>query len=291
MTESRKITLMDGAMGTELRARGAPVADYKSSIWSALALMETPDMVRDVHEDYIRAGAEVITANNYAVTRKLLAREGAEDKLADLTKRATRLAREARDNISKDVLVAGSLPPLDTTYRIDLVDSYENNLTYYREMAGLLAPEVDIILCETLTTAQEARAAAIAGIEAGKPVWVSWTLAASGDTLRSGESLSQAISALQDLPIEAMLFNCSATEPVTRLMADLVRMAGRPTGAYCNPVPTEPDGGEPDWAAKNKMSAEEYAAIAAAWVDMGATIIGGCCDTSPEYIRQIKAVL
>ena len=79
-------------MGTELRARGAAVPDYRSSIWSAMALLRDPDLVRQIHLDYIRAGADVIIANNYAVVPKLLARESMMDRLEALTRTACRLA-------------------------------------------------------------------------------------------------------------------------------------------------------------------------------------------------------
>src|SRR4029453_10023172 len=111
------ITLLDGAMGTELRERGATVPDYRSSIWSAMALVREPDLVRQVHCDYIRAGADVVTANNYAVVPRLLERESMTHRLEELTRTACRLARDARELCGRPgVRVAGSLPPLDTTY-------------------------------------------------------------------------------------------------------------------------------------------------------------------------------
>ena len=167
------IIILDGAMGTELRARGVRVPDYKSSIWSALALIEAPDEVHRLHGDYIAAGADVITVNNYSLTRKLLAREGLEESLGQLTQTACSLAVEARDAAKRPAKIAGSLPPLDTTYRADLVGSFDDNLAAYREIADLLAPHVDMFICETMTTAEEARAAAKAAAETGKMVWVS----------------------------------------------------------------------------------------------------------------------
>jgi acetylornithine deacetylase/succinyl-diaminopimelate desuccinylase-like protein len=99
-------------MGTELRARGASVPDYRSSAWSAMALVHDPGTVRQVHSDYIAAGADVITANNYAVVPNLLARVGMADRLEELTRLACQLALEARAaNRRPEVRVAGSLPP------------------------------------------------------------------------------------------------------------------------------------------------------------------------------------
>lgn len=110
------ITLLDGAMGTELKTRGAAVPDYERSIWSSMALVRDPEVVRQIHVDYIRAGADVIIANNYAVVPKLLERESMASRFDELTRLACRLAREARDEVGRSgVRIAGSLPPLDTT--------------------------------------------------------------------------------------------------------------------------------------------------------------------------------
>ena len=285
------VTVLDGAMGTALRARGVKVPDYKSSIWSALALLEAPDDIRQLHQDYIAAGADVITANNYAVTPILLAREGLEDRVDELTQTACKLASEARQNSGKDIKIAGSLPPLDTTYRADLVGSFEDNLKVYRRLAKIMAPHVDILLCETMTTAEEARAAATAGVETGKDVWVSWTLASRGNVLRGGESIEEAVRALEGLPVKAMLFNCSATNPVTDALPQLIAKTSLPVGAYCNPVLLEPEGIEPERVPKKRLDANAYAGVVSGWVNLGASIVGGCCDTDPNYISEICKTL
>lgn len=287
MENSDSIVILDGAMGTELRARGVEVPDYKSSIWSALALIEAPDEVRRLHGDYIAAGADVITVNNYGVTRKLLKREGMEDRLPELTRTACALAARARDTAERPAKIAASLPPLDTTYRADLVGPFEDNLAAYREMAELLAPFVDMFICETMTTAEEARAAATAAAESGKDIWVSWTLAPDGKTLRGGDSVSDAFAALSDIPVAAFLFNCCSTEAVSAALPAFAAASDRPLGAYSNPVRMEPPGGEPESDPRRPISPEEYAEVAAEWVALGAGIIGGCCDTSPAYTARL----
>lgn len=279
------ITILDGAMGTELRARGVKVPDYKSSIWSALALIEAPDAIRQLHGDYIAAGADVITANNYAVTPKLLAREGLESRVEELTLIACKLATEARQLCGKNIKIAGSLPPLNTSYRADLVGTYQDNLDVYRRLADILAPHVDILLCETMTTPQEARAAATAGAETGKQVWVSWNLAPWGGVLCGGDSIDAAVAALEGLPIKAVLFNCSATDPVTEALPHLIAKTALPVGAYCNPFMV--DGDAPGHTAQKRLSAKAYARVVSGWLDLGATIVGGCCDTNPDTISEI----
>ena len=291
MTLNSNIKILDGAIGTELRARGVAVSDYKSSIWSALALIEAPEAIEKLHFDYIKAGADVITVNNYAVTRKLLKRENLEHRLEEMSLQACHLAQQARARANKDCLIAGSLAPLDTTYRADLVGSNEDNLVAYREMAKILAPEVDMFICETMTLGREALAAATAATETGKPTWVSWTLAASGGHLRGGELPSDAIAMLDHLPIEGFLLNCAATEPVSSALPSYRAASKVAVGAYCNPVAREPEGFEPEIVPQKILTPEQYLDTAKGWVKSGATLIGGCCDTSPAYIELLSKKL
>ena len=156
-------TLLDGGPGTELRMRGIEVPSHITSIWSARALFADPDAVVRVHADYIAAGADVITANNYAVTPPLLAREGIGDRLEELTLRAVELACRARDASGRPVRIAGSLPPLDTSYRADLVGAAALLRAAYRRLAALLAPRGALLRGETLSSSREAAAALSTG--------------------------------------------------------------------------------------------------------------------------------
>lgn len=282
------ITILDGAMGTELRARGAAVPDYRNSAWSALALVHDPATVRQIHGDYIAAGADVITANNYAVVPKLLARAGLADRLEELVRLASRLALEARAASGRsDVRVAGSLPPLDTTYEPDLVAPEQELYETYLRIARVLAADVDFVIAETLTTVREAVAAARAAADCGLPVWVSWTLRLDAPLIRSGESLAQGIAALQSLPVAGYMVNCVPTAlvpPALRLM----RLAtDRPLGAYANSCEKAPDQAAIDRHAVSTLSPQEYVAASERWVEAGATWIGGCCDTSPAYVEAL----
>jgi homocysteine S-methyltransferase len=285
---SSRIMILDGAMGTELKAHGATVADYRSSAWSALALVHDPDTVKQLHRDYMEAGADVVTANNYAVVPRLLARVGMEDRLEELTRTACRLARAARDEFGReDVLVAGSLPPLDTTYRPDLVPADTVLDETYMRLARILAGEVDLALAETLTTAREAVAAARAVERAGLKIWVSWNLALDAAVLRGGESLTAAVRALDGLPVEAFLVNCIPTDLVLDALKELRAATDRPIGAYANSCRSAPDQDALDACAGAVLGPESYADVAATWVAAGATLIGGCCDTNPAHIAAL----
>lgn len=277
-------------MGTELRARGVRVRDYKSSLWSALACVEAPDAVVQLHREYLDAGADIITVNNYAVTPVLLAREGIQDALETLTAKASECALMARDGARRPARVAGSLPPLNTTFAPSLVGDFDDNVAGYRRIVAALAPYVDLYLCETVSTADEARAAAVAAQESGKPFMVSWTIERTGHFLRGGDSFELAVEALRDFSPAALLVNCASCNATTAAIRRLRELTDLPIGGYANPVMEEPEGGEPESAISAPIGPDDYAAIAKGWVADGATIIGGCCDTNPAFISALRRV-
>lgn len=289
--------LLDGGMGRELRFRGV---DILNTIWSANALIVAPDVVRAVHHDYIAAGADVITTNTYGVIRADLAREGMEDRFAELNTLACQLAMEARDEAGRPVLIAGSLPPLRGSYRPDRVGTYAEIEPLYRGQAEVLVPHVDLFLCETMASAAEGYTAAHAAVQTGKPVWVSWTLHEDrSGRLRSGETIAEAAAALAGLPIGGMLVNCCAPESIAAAMGALVGTGMPYVGGYANTFPPVPedwtlDGeGETDGTLGLRADLEPaaYAAHAAHWLSEGATVIGGCCGTRPAHIARLRVLL
>lgn len=288
--------LLDGGMGRELRSRGVPILD---TIWSANALVVSPETVREIHSDYIAAGADVIITNTYGVIRAALAKEGIEDRFSELNIMACTLAHEARATSGRSVLIAGSLPPLAGSYRPDQVGEFAHIEPLYREQAEILMPHVDLFICETMSSAAEALAAATAAATTGRPVWVSWTLHedASG-RLRSGETITQAAKVLDHLPISGFMVNCCVPESITAAMAELVAL-GKPAGGYANtftPVP-------PDWTLdgdkgsdgliplRDDLGPAPYARHVQNWLDAGARMVGGCCGTSPDHIARLKQLI
>jgi S-methylmethionine-dependent homocysteine/selenocysteine methylase len=165
----------------------------------------------------------------------------------------------------------------------------------YAELAEMLAPGVDLLLCETMSTSGEALAAARGAARTGKPVWVSWTLADDGSgRLRSGETLSEALAVLDGLPVQAVLVNCSIPESVSAAMPELAREAGRPFGGYANGFrPIAPGEGVNDGRdlpdARAELTPAAYADFASDWLAAGAAIVGGCCEVGPDHIAALRA--
>jgi len=293
----KNITLLDGGMGRELRFRGVTISEI---IWSASALLTAPAVVHDIHVDYINAGAEIITTNTYGVIRADLAKEGIEERFAELNTLACTLAQDARAATNPAVLIAGSLPPLFGSYRPDRVRSFDEIVPRYSEQAELLAPYVDLLICETMSSAAEAYAAAYAATQTGKPVWVSWTLHEDrSGQLRSGESITEAIAALADLPVSGLLCNCCAPESITAALPLLQASGLSNIGGYANTFASVPetwtlDGDdETDGLLELRTDLDPfaYAHLAREWLEIGATVVGGCCGTRPAHIAELHNMI
>lgn len=284
----KPVILTDGGMGQELIRRSGATP---TPLWSARVLIDEPDLVRDLHAEFIAAGAGVITLNTYAATPERLEREGHGELFVPLQRRGIELAKAARD-ATGDCAIAGCLPPLFGSYAPKLTISYDDTLDIYRRVVAEQAEHVDLILCETMASAEEGRAAATAACEAGKPVWISWTLADDGSArLRSGETLADAAAAIADLPLAARLVNCSRPETVDAALPALIALGGT-LGAYANGfTATEAlkHGGTVDVLdAREDLGPAAYAAFAMGWVGRGLDIVGGCCEVGPSHIAALR---
>lgn len=288
------LILLDGGMGQELINRKA---SGQGVLWSAKALFDAPEAVQAVHEDYIRAGADVITTNSYACIRNNFEPEGLGDRLGEMNRLAAGLAQRARDNCGKPVKIAGSMGPQRGSYRPDLVGSFEETQALYREQAEFLAPHIDLFICETLSSIVEARAAVAAATSTGKPVWLSWSIEDSGAAnLRSGETISDAWQDIANSDISAVLLNCSPPEAISKVLSGLISICDLPAGAYANaftPIPAKWDfhGEESIPPSRTDVTPQAYSDHAADWLAAGARIIGGCCEVGPAHIAKLHETL
>ena len=286
----KRIVLTDGGMGQEvLRRSGAA----PTPLWSARVLIDEPDLVRDLHADFIDAGARVITINTYAATPERLEREGVGELFEELQQRGIDLAKQARDMTGADVRIAGCLPPLFGSYKPELTLSFDETLAIYRRIAAEQKDRVDLMLCETMASAEEGLAAATAAAESGLPVWISWTLQDSldGARLRSGETIADAARAIAHIKTEARMINCSKPEVISAGMDDLIALGG-PVGAYANgftSIGALKHGGTVDvLEARRDLGPESYADFAESWAAKGASIVGGCCEVGPKHIAALR---
>ena len=287
---SEDLTILDGGMGGELIRRGWP----SGGLWSAKALLENPEVVRAVHQDYVSAGAQVIITNSYSTVPSYLAKEDMQSRYVELTEIAARLAREVADAAPAEVRVAGCLPPLSESYRPDLVPGDDESRPIYSEIIKALSADVDLYLCETMSSEREAvnAASSVRETDPDKPLWVALTLADEpGGGLRSGENMDQVVSALEPYDVDAFLFNCTDPTSISVALEELVPLTNKPTGAYPNRFHVPPG-----WTLDNEiavepteMTVEDYLGFVDTWRRSGATIIGGCCGVGPEFIAALSS--
>ena len=293
-----KILIGDGGMGTELQNRGVEVPSHIDNIWSALALLDNPEIIKQIHLDFIQAGAQFIIANNYAVTQPILKRANLSHKLEELTLKSIQIAKEAIQESGKEILLAASLPPLETSYRSDLILSINSMNSMYAELTSIMEGKVDIIICETMSHSKEARSALSSIQESRSQKWLGWTVYGNQNTLPSGESITEAYSAISDLKCDAYLINCGGANLITEGIKELKTLTTKRIGGYGNSEKIEISNNnrsnrpeEDHWAAAVTIDEKGYAEEAQKWVKEGATIVAGCCRTRPAHIEEIIKTL
>ncbi len=294
-----EIIILDGAISSEIQRRG--VALDRTS-WASRATLEHPEIVREMHADYIRAGADVITANTYGAGSTVMAAAGlSADETDALNRRSVELAVEGRDlaGVDRPVWIAGSLssmPPMDGEHVTP--KGPEAAAGFRRQGEVVAGAGVDLIITEMMVDIPNAVIVTEAALATGLPVWhgLSAEFAEDGKTVREWRETSFV----------------DPIEPFDELVATIARMGGEAAGimhSYCpvtgpaldivrahwsGPTLAYAETGHlhgPDWVFEDVISPEDYAAIAHGWVEHGTQIIGGCCGTNPDHIRELRETL
>jgi len=271
--------ILDGATGTELERRGVAT---RLPLWSAGALDSDPELVRQIHADYVASGVDAVTANTFRTQRRTLAHAGIADRAEELTRRAVALARSAAGDRA---WVLGSSPTLEDCYHPERVPDAAALALEHREHAHNLARAgVDAILVETMNTQRGCVAALRAAREAGAPALASY-VCWDGARLLSGESLADALRSAADEAACAVLVNCLPPSNADACL-DVLAAQPLPFGIY-------PNLGEPEdelgFRRSEHVSPERFAELAAGWASRGARLLGGCCGTTPAHLAALAA--
>ncbi len=285
----QKVRLLDGGTGTELDRRGV---DIGLPLWSARAIIEAAEVLQDVHRSYLAAGARLITTNTFRTHERSLAKAGMGDRAAALTHQAVSIARAACDDMATDAQVLGSVAPLEDCYRPELApDAATCRSEHEQIIRHLIDGGVDVVLIETMCAAREAIAAVEAARAAQPQQWaISFCLRSTGPpgVLLDGTALSDVVLHLEGAAFVGI--NCvpapQLAEQVAFLRATLPEST--PIAAYGNVGYADEQGG---WISTDAIEPNRYATYAADWIEAGATIVGGCCGTSPDTIRAIASKL
>ena len=278
--------LMDGGMGSEIERRGLA----SPTTWSGGPMLTHPQVVRDIHQEYIEAGAEVIITNTFGTGRDMLEHGNIEDKVAEANRLGIEAAVQARRNSGTEgsVVIAASVSTMAPKAHAEVPVPYEKALETYREQLGELAKgDPDVAVGEMLVRISDTLAVIEAATELGLPVWIGLALVRDGDGLylgiqdrHGGESLQDAMDAIRDKNV-ASVFIMHTPVDDTGPGLEIVRKdwAGI-FGAYAH-FPRD----------AGPMDPQRYLEYAKGWSEQGARIIGGCCGTGPGHIRALRGWL
>lgn len=278
-------------MGTDLDRRGLTT---RLPLWSALGVLERPDLVRDIHVDNLRAGADIVTTCTFRTTGRTLAKAGLEPGLAvDLDRRAVELANEARAIAGRaDALIAGSIAPLEDCYSPELTPDLTTASREHRSQArSLAAAGVELLMVETMPTVREAVSALAAARETGLDATIGFVCERGSDgwvRLLGGETLSEAVVAVSRLDPAAIVVNCAPAPVIAAALAELRELTDVPLGGYANAGTVDHDRG---WAPDPHLNGDAYAIQVAEWLGLGAKIVGGCCGTHAAHVAAVRQML
>lgn len=316
------VLLMDGGTGSELQRRGVDVlkeATDRLKAWSATANIDNSDVVQQVHQDYMRVGADIIISNNFWTTPSAMARIGMGGQWTQYALAAGENAIRARDAMNPETYVAGGIaaPTLHARLTDPAGRTAESSpdvtimgtdafVAEYTDHARLLAElGVDVILAEYIGHIADCVAAVDACAEAGLPVFLGVRHITEDGEMQYGESLSDLGAALKGHAVDAVLLMCSTPEAISAGLPILKEAFDGPVGGYPNlgynptgplassrPLLTNrrPSTGR-DIAQLGDYSPLRLAEFAGEWKQMGGQIIGGCCASGPEHIMAMRPVV
>jgi S-methylmethionine-dependent homocysteine/selenocysteine methylase len=283
------IALLDGSIGQEAVKRSG---DRATPLWSTSVMLEKPGVIEGIHRDYFDAGATIATTNTYAVLPDRLESAGMGEKFADLLEQALQEAEAARD-VAGGGRIAGSLGPLRASYRTDFQISFEDTAASYTRLVETMDARVDFYIIETVASLHQAEATLRAASLGTKPVWIAFTVDDDdGSKLRSGEPVGELGPLVAKYDPSAVMINCSRPEAVAAGI-ETIKPFGKPFGAYANGFTRISEGFLVDAPTvdaleqRKDLGPAEYVEFAMAWIDQGATIIGGCCEVGPAHIIEL----
>jgi 5-methyltetrahydrofolate--homocysteine methyltransferase len=281
------VLVADGAMGTQLQRAGLPIG-AGGERWN----VDQPDRVLAIHAAYREAGSDIVLTNTFGATRWILERHGLAGRLAELNRAAARIARQAA---GPHHFVLGDLGPTGELLEpLGPVSRAELKADATARCQALLEEGIDGVICETLTAADEAAAAVEAALEAGAPLVIAsfaFDRRPNG-RVRTMMGVAPAEAAARARAAGAALVgaNCGTNLNV----GDFAALAGELAAASGLPVMIQPNAGQPrleDGRAVYDMSSGEFAHGMEEVLRAGARIVGGCCGTGPEHIRELRALV
>jgi homocysteine S-methyltransferase len=303
LLQNQPLAIVDGALATELERRGC---DLNDALWSAKVLLEQPDLIRQVHLDYFNAGADIAITASYQATVEGFAKRGLnKDEALALIQKSVQLAQSARDEFWSDEknranrmypLVAGSVGPYGafladgSEYRGDYSMTEGELIEFHRpRLETLVASGADLLACETIPCFIEAQALVrLLSESPNTNAWFTFT-AKDGEHISNGERIADCAARLDKIPQAAGIgVNCSSPLFIPSLIREIKKKTDKPIIVY-------PNSGEIYDPATNtwrgETSCESFGLQSKDWYENGARLVGGCCRTTPDHIKEVRESL
>ena len=284
--------ILDGAMGSELIRRGLELPEH---IWSAAANLSHPELILEIHREYVEVGADYITANSFRTTPRAYSkgsrRKEEGDGKRDVEKRAKESMKIAVENAKKaagnKAQILGSIAPLEDCYSPEMFPGKDIAITEFRQLGEWFADTgLDVLLLETMNSIAETEVGLIALQSFELPLWVSFVL--KDDThLLSGDKLVDALILIQNYPVEMALLNCNPLQRTENALIHLAENLAGKWGVYPNMGIGEPS---PDGRITEYESTGNFIAVMENAIEMGAFVVGACCGSSPEHIKNLRSL-
>ena len=274
--------ILDGAWGTELQQRGLEIGACPD-LWN----LSQPERVEEVARAYVEAGSQIILTNTFGANRFVLARHQAAERVAEINRRGVEISRRAAGDRVK---VFASLGPTGVMLMMGEVSAVEVETAFAEQAAALAAAGADGLVIETMSDLAEAHLAVLAAKATGLPV-VACMVFDSGrnhDRTMMGTTPEQAAGSLLDAGADLLGSNCGQG------IAGFVTICKRLADASGRPVWIKANAGLPEMIDSRTVYAQtpgQFAAYLPALVEAGAGFVGGCCGTSPAFIRAVKQKL
>tara|TARA_Y100000588_G_scaffold394114_1_gene512919 strand:+ start:1959 stop:2816 length:858 start_codon:yes stop_codon:yes gene_type:complete len=277
-----KITILDGAVGSELILNGENLPPH---IWSAKINLTNPDLLFDIHKKYIQSGSNYITTNTFRSTTRAYKKTGLSNVKANETAKksmqsAVKIAKKAAN---KSIKILGSIAPLEDCYSPKLFPGIKTAKNEFLIIAKWLKEGgVDGYILETMNSITETQSCLEVIQNFNIPIWVSFNLRDS-DCIQSGESLENAINMVSDFNVDCILLNCNPIER-TKEALQIISDKCSVWGIYPNLGIGEPS---PDGVITSYYSDNAFLSLCKNAIDLGASVLGGCCGTSPRHIKLL----
>jgi S-methylmethionine-dependent homocysteine/selenocysteine methylase len=293
--ENNDTIILDGAIGAELEKKGAKM---HKDLWCGTCSVESPDLVKKVHEEYISAGADIITTNTYATTPIAMKQYGFDNQIDEFNKKSVQLAKEAIKNSNKDIAIAGSVSTFGSLYKYGLKAMRPG----FKEQLNILSNEgVDLIILEAMSSQADIVETIVECSSQSKlPVWLSISCVIDDNTnkvmLGYNDTVDTDTNVYEDFETSMDNFSKIHQGPILIAHSDIevtgqaIKIAKEKFNGVLGAYPNRGHYEKPHWKFVDNITPNEYLEKAKSWIKDGVNIIGGCCGIGVEEIKAISVL-